>query len=68
MKFLVDAHLPTARCIRIAMPWKLLLIRTGNARTRDLKALLKIHFDEIIDLLEENSLVEFHGHSVHVVA
>ncbi len=38
-------------------PWKLPLVRTGNIRARDLKALFQIHLPTIIGLLEQNSLV-----------
>lgn len=39
-------------------PWKLLLVRTGNIRTRELKALFTRHLPEILDALQDNSLVE----------
>jgi len=39
-------------------PWKLLLILTGNIRTRDLKSLFERHLPEIIAALEQHSLVE----------
>ena len=39
-------------------PWKLLLILTGNIRTRDLKSLFERHLPEIIAELEQHSLVE----------
>lgn len=48
-------------------PWKLLLIRTGNIRTRDLRALFAQHLPAIIAALEENSLVELDRESVRVV-
>ena len=48
-------------------PWKLLLVRTGNLSTRDLKRLVQAHLPKIIESLEANSLVELHSHSVHVV-
>jgi len=48
-------------------PWKLLLIRTGNIRTRDLKTLFAQHLPAIIAALEENSLVELDRESVRVV-
>lgn len=48
-------------------PWKLLLIRTGNIRTRDLKALFAQHLPTIIAALERNSLVELDRQAVRVV-
>lgn len=39
-------------------PWKLLLVRTSNARTRDLKNLFNANLSEIIKALEANSIVE----------
>lgn len=39
-------------------PWKLLLILTGNIRTRDLKSLFERHLPEIVAALEQHSLVE----------
>jgi predicted nuclease of predicted toxin-antitoxin system len=49
-------------------PWKLLLVRTGNIRTRDLKALFERNLPEIIAALELNSLVELDRQTVRVVA
>jgi len=48
-------------------PHKLLLVRTGNLRTRELKALFEAHLGEIIRALETNSLVELHRSSVRIV-
>ena len=48
-------------------PWKLLLVRTGNIRTRDLKGLFERHLPEIIAALEQNSLVELDRQTVRVV-
>ena len=48
-------------------PWKLLLVRTGNIRTRDLKALFERHLPEIIAALEQNSLVELDWQTVRVI-
>ncbi len=48
-------------------PWKLLLVRTGNIRTRDLKALFERHLPEIIAALEQNSLVELDRQTVRVI-
>jgi predicted nuclease of predicted toxin-antitoxin system len=33
-------------------PWKLLLVRTGNIRARDLKALFQVHLPTVIASLE----------------
>ena len=49
-------------------PWKLLLVRTGNIRTRDLNGLFQRHLPEIIAALEENSLVELDRQTVRVIA
>jgi predicted nuclease of predicted toxin-antitoxin system len=49
-------------------PHKLLLIRTGNIRTRELKALLETHLVGIIQALEANSLVELDRSEVRIVA
>ena len=48
-------------------PWKLLLIRTGNIRTRDLKTLFEQHLLTITAALERNSLVELDRKSVQVI-
>ena len=48
-------------------PRKLLLVRTGNMSTRDLKRLFQTHLPAIVQALEANSLVELHRHSVRVV-
>ncbi|HEX3799459.1 MAG TPA: DUF5615 family PIN-like protein [Verrucomicrobiae bacterium] len=48
-------------------PWKLLLVRTGNIRSRELKSLFERHLREIIAALEENSLVEVDRQTVRVV-
>lgn len=48
-------------------PWKLLLIRTGNIRTRDLRSLFERHLAEVISALETNSLVELDHLQVQVV-
>jgi predicted nuclease of predicted toxin-antitoxin system len=39
-------------------PWKLLLVRTGNIRTRELKALFERHLPEIIAAFEDSTIVE----------
>ena len=49
-------------------PWKLLLVRTGNMSTWDLKRLFQAHLPAIIQSLETHSLVELHRQSVRVVA
>ena len=49
-------------------PWKLLLVRTSNMSTQDLKRLFEAHLPAIIQLLETNALVELHRQSVQVVA
>src|SRR5271170_5915442 len=48
-------------------PWKLLLVRTGNIRTRDLKALFQTHLSTIVAALEQNSLVELDRQKVKVM-
>jgi len=48
-------------------PWKLLLVRTGNTRARDLKALFETHLSAIVTALEQNSLVELDWQAVRVV-
>jgi predicted nuclease of predicted toxin-antitoxin system len=48
-------------------PWKLLLVRTGNIRTRDLKALFERHLPEVITALEQNSLVELDREAVRAI-
>jgi predicted nuclease of predicted toxin-antitoxin system len=48
-------------------PWKLLLVRTGNIRTRELKALFQTHLGAIIAALEKHSLVELDRQKVRVV-
>ena len=49
-------------------PHKLLLVRTGNMSTRELKALFQKHLPAIVQALENNSLVELHRTSVKIVA
>ena len=48
-------------------PWKLLLVRTGNIRARDLKALFQTHLPAIVAALEKNSLVELDRQKVQIV-
>ena len=48
-------------------PWKLLLVRTGNLRTRELKELFQRQLPAIVRALESHSLVEMDRTSVQVV-
>ena len=48
-------------------PWKLLLVRTGNIRTQELKELFQRQLPAIIQALESHSLVELDRKSVQVV-
>jgi predicted nuclease of predicted toxin-antitoxin system len=48
-------------------PWKLLLVRTGNIRTRELKELFQRQLPAILQALENNSLVELDRGSVQIV-
>jgi predicted nuclease of predicted toxin-antitoxin system len=48
-------------------PWKLLIVRTGNIRSRHLKALFETHLSEILSALEQNSLVELHRQNVQII-
>jgi predicted nuclease of predicted toxin-antitoxin system len=48
-------------------PWKLLLVRTGNIRTRDLKVLFQTHLSAILVALDQNSLVELDRQKIQVV-
>ncbi len=45
-------------------PWKLLLVRTGNIGTRDLRALIERNLPAIVTALESHSLVEIDRQSV----
>lgn len=49
-------------------PWKLLLVRTGNIRTREVTALFQRHLAAIVAAFERNSLVELDRQAVPVVA
>ena len=49
-------------------PWKLLLVRTGNIRTRELKELFVRELPAIVQALETHSLVELDRSSVQVMA
>lgn len=48
-------------------PWKLLLVRTGNIRARELKELFQRHLPAIEAALNQNSLVELDRQAVKVV-
>src|ERR1043166_7494743 len=48
-------------------PWKLVLVRTGNIRTCDLKQLFERHLPAIMTALEGNSLVELDHQAVKVI-
>ena len=48
-------------------PWKLLLIRTGNIRPRDLTLLMQRHLPSILAALQNNSLVELDRQQVQVI-
>ena len=48
-------------------PWKLLLVRTGNIRTRDLKELFQHQLPAIVEALENNSLVELEKTALQIV-
>lgn len=49
-------------------PWKLVLVRTGNIRARDLKQLFERHLPAIILALEQSSLVELDHATVRAIA
>ena len=49
-------------------PWKLVLVRTGNIGTRELKILFERHLPQILLALEQNSLLELDRQAVQVVA
>lgn len=49
-------------------PWKLLLVRTGNISTRELKTLFTRNLPTLLAALERCSLVELDRASVHVVS
>ena len=48
-------------------PWKLLLVRTGNIRSRELKELFQRELPTIVKALEMHSLVELDRTSVQAV-
>ena len=49
-------------------PHKLLLVRTGNIRARELKDLFQRQLPAILNALEHNSLVEVDRSTVQVVS
>lgn len=49
-------------------PFKLLLIRTGNLRAKELQALFEQNLDAILQLLLNNTLVELDHRSAKVLA
>ena len=49
-------------------PWKLLLLRTGNIRNRDLKGIFEQHLPAILTALDQNTIVELDQTSVKVIA
>ena len=49
------------------MPYKLVLVRTGNIRTRDLTGLFERHLPAILAALESHSLVELNREAVQPV-
>lgn len=48
-------------------PWKLLVVRTGNIRSRELKELFRRELPAIVQALETHSLVELDRTSVQAV-
>jgi predicted nuclease of predicted toxin-antitoxin system len=50
------------------VPWKLLLVRTGNIRNRDLRSLFERHLSAIVAALEQSTLVDLDRTSVKVIA
>jgi len=48
-------------------PWKLLLVRTGNIRTRELKSLFEQNLPTILASLDKHSLVELDRQSIRIV-
>lgn len=49
-------------------PWKLLLVRTGNLRAREIKDLFQRQLPAIIQALETHSLVELDRRAVKIVS
>lgn len=47
-------------------PWKLILVRTGNIRARELRALFSRHLAAIVSLLESNTLIELSREGVRL--
>lgn len=52
----------------LGKPWKLLLVRTGNIRTRELTELFQRHLPAIVAAFDKNSLVELDRKAVQIVA
>ena len=48
-------------------PWKLLLVRTGNIGTRELRALFESNWQTILAALQTHSLVELDRQSVNAI-
>ena len=48
-------------------PYKLVLLRTGNLLAKETTSLLEKHFEEILTLLEESSLIEVHLDRLYVI-
>ena len=48
-------------------PWKLLLVRTGNIRTRELTALFQRRLTVIVAAFDKNSLVELDRQAVQIL-
>ena len=53
--------------VLLGRPWKLVLVRTGNIRTRELRELFQRHLLTIISSLEENNLLEAYREGVKIV-
>jgi predicted nuclease of predicted toxin-antitoxin system len=51
----------------VGKPYKLLLVRTGNLRVRELRQLFQQHLPAIIQALETNSLVELDRSEIRIV-
>lgn len=47
-------------------PWKLVIIRTGNLRRKELTLLFETHLDDIIEALEHATLVELYEHRIRI--
>ena len=49
-------------------PWKLVLVRTGNIRTRELRSLLENHLPALLSALETHSLVELDREALRILS